>query len=690
MSGVQAVLPAAFEPLALLTTDASGFSSPSSVSLPSTTEPAFEAAFPPNDTDSTAAAATANGPAGVALSKSESKVRAALLPLLARLPPVCPPAGRPDALPALLLMAVRVLGAVSDEPLAIDRRVGSAQSGEEASRSLAISAAPGRASAIAFTSAVEFVRSCVREVWAHGDASRNAGGSAGVSASGDEFVGEEAAVGAGDRVQNGNVAQAGGSGTVNAGEQKAHSLVDPDDHEGRKDREEVDGEDDDDWGDDDFQGADDIIDTSQSSSPEKDDGLSGNEDSASSAVEGTETQTSANKERTAPNTEADQDNVEEDGIVARDTGEMGEPSSSTAAAEADAETGEQIGDVEVVHTQAQGADGSEVVPQEPDATEHVDAVEVGGDEASVDEPQTPNEFPPSRDAAGGEASADVKDGEVPADIAGQTSDVVLPATDVADLPVGPAAGGEDDDVTAIPGATEESAEASAARSEAQSEDSGGSAVSAVDRGMDTTPSSAQNSPNGKDKRSISSSDNVSPLAVPNALDLIVSAGRAISDLLEKLLVQGGARNCKGSAAAIGAAAEAWGAVALILPQEAEGLAGPLRTGLTCPLDRCSVAVRLALLHAVAVSVRRADVGDSPEGAGGGEVHVEREAAVLLLRLLAPYALAAVKLEVHRAGTAPVRGRRHSGGSGVGGEQEQQEACLLEGVTIAQMAFKVRL
>ena len=246
--------------------------------------------------------------------------------------------------------------------------------------------------------------------------------------------------------------------------------------------------------------------------------------------------------------------------------------------------------------------------------------------------------------------------------------------------------------------------------------------------------------NGSSSGNSSSSNGsrVSPVPrVENAASLLLGAGRTVNDLLEALLRRaeeaGGDRGDGGNAsipshassssspaaaaaaslaasaaaasATVGAAATAWGAVALALPLEAERLAGPLRTALSSPSDRCSVSTRLALLRAVAATVGPAvdggevavaavaaaaavAAGDADPGvvAGGGvdDALAVRGAATVLLRLLAPPSLNALRIEVDRA--AEVAG---GGGGDGGGEERLREACLLEGVHVAQIAFKVR-
>lgn len=144
------------------------------------------------------------------------------------------------------------------------------------------------------------------------------------------------------------------------------------------------------------------------------------------------------------------------------------------------------------------------------------------------------------------------------------------------------------------------------------------------------------------------------------------------------------------AASIGAAAKAWGAIALTVPQEMDALAGPLRAALTAPVGRCSVAARLALLQAVAVTVKAAAAGqegEKEEGGGASSTLASRRAAAAaaLLRLLAPHALEGLRLEVGRAAAAAA-----GTGGAVGGAagEEPREACLLEGVHVAQLAFQV--
>ena len=210
--------------------------------------------------------------------------------------------------------------------------------------------------------------------------------------------------------------------------------------------------------------------------------------------------------------------------------------------------------------------------------------------------------------------------------------------------------------------------------------------------------------------------------VENAASLLLSAGRAVNELLEALLrraEEAGDDRRKGNAnrpsrssaaaaspastaaasATVGAAATAWGAVALALPLEAERLAGPLCAALSSPADRCSVETRLALLRAVAATVGpaagegEAAVAPGDVGVGSG-VGVEGEAALAvkraasaLLRLLAPPSLIGLRIEVDRAAALVVGGG--GGGGDAGREEGVREACLLEGVHVSQIAFKVR-
>lgn len=696
VEGVAAVLPAAFEPALVFGADNE---------KPSTsvdTGPSFSAEFPPNPdavSSGHGAVVSANSRALKAATvvasaggsrPNDAAMHAALIPLLPCLPPICPPSGRPDALPALLLLSVRVLGAVSSRT---EAGLSSGAAGE-ASKASQGRGAGGLSPAMSYlsaagagskeaASAVDFVRACVREVWRYGDAPRiaTAGATAavGVPPEGDVLgMGGDAGRGGVDASVNGFVstppevaaAANGGEAKEDATEQVA---VDEED-------------DDDDWGEDDFQGADTVAVAPAA---------------IAEPIEAAMDEVCAAEE--PPNADNAEDlcvgeeDVVEEGLVVPAVPQAGDGEEMAAAAEAEAAS---VPEGERKENAVSPLSGSE---KEGDGDQNIEGrgprveappgptISVGGDECGQDA------FSSSAGVA--EDNPSTSDAEDPVVVveaggieAAQTDEKTLvPAAAVRaeEVPTGKA-----DDAPASPhgdgsavanGA--DSFDATTGRSSSVSETIAAPNVAAVES-VETSPDDSAVAPAGTDDGS--STEPSSPL-VPNALNLVLSTGRAVNELLEDLLRRGSTNRtgstlipgAAGTAAAVCSTAEAWGAVALTVPQEAEGIAGPLREALTAPVDRCSVATRLALLHAVSVTVRAAVAeGEDAAVVEAIEAAEARGAAAALLRLLAPHALAGLKLEVDRV--AALGG----GGGGDGETDEPREACLLEGVHIAQVAFKV--
>lgn len=722
VEGVAAILPAAFEPRV-----ASEADNQEASPTPVDPSPSFSADFSANPvTASSGDQGTVTGSSSYALKAAaasveaplpdESTMHAALVPLLPCLPPICPPSGRPEALPPLLLLSVRVLGAVCGRT---EAGLSSGVAGT-VSTSLQRSEGAGRFSpAMSYLSAagvgskeacaaVDFVRVCVREVWRHGDASREAAGAAGAAAA----VGlpsEEDVMGVAEDADRGGV-EAAGNGVVPAPTEVVAVIgeeVKEDAATGQVSPEE---DDDDDWGEDDFQDADDFqeadtvtvvtaaavaepIETETeevcaveepSSAANAETSCVGEEGVAEESPGVPEQPQVREEEEIAPAAAADiaetegaslpegegEENIaspvsksEKEGNI-DENAEDGDPLVGTPSGSATS-----VGDDE--HEQDTSSAGAAVVEDSPSASDAEESavVEIDGEET-----------PQNADATLVPTVAAVRAEETPADQEAADSAPASPRVD--DSAVANGAGSPN--ASGLPSSVSETVAAPN--------------TAAVDP-VETPPEGVPVADADADVDTDSGTEPSSSPPVLNALNLILSTGRAVNELLEDLVRSGcsgfaGGKGgtplpgaAAGTAAAVCIAAEAWGAVALAVPQEAEGLAGPLREALTAPVDRCSVATRLALLHAVAVTVKAAAAeGEGEDAAAGGgalEAAEARGAAAALLRLLAPHALAGLKLEVDRV--AAMGG----GGGGDGETDEPREACLLEGVHIAQVAFKVK-
>ncbi|CBJ28961.1 expressed unknown protein [Ectocarpus siliculosus] len=637
VGGVNANIPAAFD-LPLPPGEETGNTEPNSLSAASST-PAqiggatFTAEFPSDDSRSNGAPGMVSNPpvsagadgaaanaaakafaAEVDKSKSSSAgeeatvmVSAALLPLLARLVPLCPLPRLSSTLPSLLLLSVRLLGAESGRVLGV--AAGSAAAagmGSATGGGGGGDAAKGLSSTPEAKAAVDFVRSSVREVWRHGNVQQRqeAGPGEVARAPGPpqgDVEGAEAVVSAG----RGAAVPETGSVSTAPGPDEGAEIVEG---SGVVANDEDGDNDDDDWGDDDFQGA-----------------------------------------------EGDFQGAE---------GELQE-GSSPPAAEAAAKSGE-VG-VRSDECSGEGKEESETWQEEAPVVQHKDDAPSSNKDGEEDGYASAAEDGADRSAHND--TEDETEGE-----ANEAKEVLQEPADPDD--VGNDEGSQETSAAAdAPVASAAAAAAAAATTRAESADAP-ACVDSQDDGA-TTPE------NGSTEDVPVASP---PPAVPDALNLLLGAGRAVNGLLAFLL--GGEGATTERAAAIGAAAEAWGAVALTIPQEADGLAGPLREALTSSTEKCSVSTRLALLHAVIVTVKAAAGEDDGAAAGQAEADggaYRKAAATALMRLLAPHALAGLRLEVDRAAAVAAA----AGGGNVGGvaDEEPREACLLEGVHLAQLAFK---
>lgn len=622
VGGIQVVLPTAFDPLPASDGDGRDTGTGQHEQDPQDFQsPSFETSFPSNGedvspnptevadatgdilgvsgvdggvaegaslTDDSAAVKSAVAAMGlrstVAMHPDDSALVTVLLPLLARLPPVCPPAGRPSALPSLLLLSVRVMGSVVGHLMAKGSGLNTSDD-DTGSDHLPADA----------TAAVEFVRASVREVWKHGGAA--------LDDAGDDATGVEDSGDAQDVVVGKNSSVLG-------------DVTDASDEKGAP--EAVEGDDDDDWGDEDFQGADEAT-----------------EEIADTAA----TATTLAKMGT-------------DGSLV----EVGEASGAESVVDHGDEKDGIEGAMEAVSTPAEDLDVSQGnanmsgVPHEED-------VSVAG-AVSIEE-----------GPGGGSERVVPAEGESVGQVVGGDKGV-----------------GADGTKEEAPMIVEGGQELSTSNFNLQAESD------PVCSGTDITRVTDGGSSGGAKREE-------SVTCVPNARSLVLGAGRAVNELLEDLLRRGdsGGRysralpatvSSRALATAIGVAAEAWGAIASEVPDEAEGLSGPLRTALSCPVDRCSVALRHALFGAVAATVAAA-AKDENDSSGGASIEGEgKRAAGVMLRMLVPHALAGLRLEIDRAAaaaSAPMNGK------GVRGEDERaQEACILEGVRVSQIAFKVSL
>ncbi|CAB1108275.1 unnamed protein product [Ectocarpus sp. CCAP 1310/34] len=662
VGAVNANIPAAFD-LPLPPGEETGNTVPNSLSVASST-PAqiggatFTAEFPSDDSTSNGAPGMVSNPpviagadgaaanaaakafaAEVDKDKSSSAgeeaavmVSAALLPLLSRLVPLCPPPRLSSTLPSLLLLSVRLLGAESGRVLGVAAgsaaaaRMVSATGGGGGSED----AAKGLSSTPEAKAAVDFVRSCVREVWRHGDIQQRQEAGPGEVAHGlgppqGDIEGAEAVPSAGGGAavpETGSVSTA--PGPDGGAEIVEGSGVVANDEDG----------DDDDWGDDDFQGAEGDFQGAEGELQEDSSPPSVNDDPAAAAV-------------AAGSVPAVEDAASE---------------ASVGKAEVAAESGEVR--VRRNDSSGKGKEESETWQEEAPVVQDKDDAPSNNNDGEEDEHASAAE-----DGVDRSAHNDTED-----ETENETKDVLH-------APVDPDGVGNDEssqETSAAAGAPVASAAAAAAAAAATTPAESADAPACVDSQDDdaTTPE------NGSTGDVPIASP---PPAVPDALNLLLGAGRAVNELLTFLL--GGEGATTERAAAIGAAAEAWGAVALTIPQEADGLAGPLREALTSPAEKCSVSTRLALLHAVVVTVKAAAGEDDGAAAGQAEADggaYRKAAASALMRLLAPHALAGLRLEVDRAAAAAAAAAA-AGGGNVVADEEPREACLLEGVHLAQLA-----
>eukprot|EP00752_Nemacystus_decipiens_P013802 g12254.t1 len=573
-------------------------------------------------------------------SASTTMMLAALLPLLARLPPICPEPRLPSTLPSLLLLAVKVLGAVSGRSLGLAAK----PSGAEQAR---FGASPGggvrgaggaggagdvdvAASAREAEAAVDFVRSCVIQVLRHGTSAQQLPG-------GDAAGGAAAALGLGPGENGVGKAEPGADGAGHvavaadastAPEQGDEITISGTGETAAADRNDGDDDDDDDdWGDDDFQGAEDDFDFQGAEDADDDQSVG----PAIADTLATGTVQAAQEESAA-------------------AGES--PLGETTVGETEKETGE-----------AEEGTGSK--SREDESTSPCDEGEQEGDGGEIgdngDGDGDNGDDEPVPEISPADANADA-DGEVPGPVSLSDADATATTTATAKCDEG-ASPSPEVEATEAEAEPEPEPEAPATAFATSAEAEGAAAA---------TPPPSPSPP---------------PPAITGALSMVLAAGRAVNELLTYLLTGRGAVAAR--TAAIAAAAKAWGAIALTVPREMDNLAGPLRAALTAPVDQCSVAVRLALLQAVAVTVKAAAAGQEgwkEEGGGASSASTlesRRAAAAALLRLLAPHALEGLRLEVGRA--AAGRGPA-AGGLGLAGE-EPQEACLLEGVHVAQLAFQ---
>lgn len=643
-------------------------------------------------------AAVGTGPSSSSLSPSPSsesvsesataRMLAALLPLLARLPPMCPSPSLPSALPSLLLLAVKVLGAVSGRGLGLKARASGAAAtplqqaglgvsggggGGRGVGDAAVDVARGAASAREAEAAVDFVRSCVREVWRHGSSSRqheptcSLGDSAVASGlgQGEGGVGKAEPGGGGGDTRVGGACTPPRPGSEGATITGANGTAADDGN----------GDDDDDWGDDDFQGAEDDFqgaedaDNAAAAAADTPATLQTAEDEAAAAVEPPLGETAA--EAGEVEVEAGHDAPSSEGSTAVDGDaqreETGPKEDGTASACEEGDEGNDGGDAPSPEGSPANASGpaASILDERSEGTvdgttttvDRGEAASLAADEATL--PHPPTAAVPESVHSGAEKATE-SDSEKEQESESKTEETV----EVLGGPSGPDAAGD------CTNSQEHSIAAASAGTEPE--------LDAPEVGV-TTPAELAASAVTTPARDGADVTSPPPPAVGDALSLVLAAARAVNKLLSYLLAGQGAVDER--AAAIGAAAKAWGAIALTVPREVDidGLAGPLRAALAAPVDECPVTARLALLQAVAVTVKAA-AGQDGEGAA---------AAATLLRLLAPHALQGLRLEVGRAAAAAAAatpGTWGSVGGGVG--EEPQEACLLEGVYVAQLAFQV--
>lgn len=708
IGGVNAALPEAFEPPQLraeaekkagfdLTAPCSGVSPSSAPSEATTSGATFTAEFP-SDTSYASGEVIAgkisdvtNGANGAAVvaaaaafraavdgtSPSQSSslsslgsggrsttMMAALLPLLARLPPICPGPRLTIAVPSLLLLAVRVLGAVSGRTLgfaAAGSRVSSGDGVRGQSSSTAMEA----------EAAVDFVRSCVREVWLHGNLSQQQ--EANAVDVGDEAGASAAEGGVAAKTEGVSTAASSGTGGENVMAGATGSVAEQADND----------IDDDDWGDDDFQGAEGDFQGSG------DDGGPGDGDDDTAAVNDSSAEVETEQEEAPTAVEGspgDTEPTEEAGEV----GEARDNDSSSSGGQEESETQEE---------QALGAKGEEA--ELPSAEGNEDDCDDAS--PSVDSSGSRSDSPVVADSSGSASgSADVVDTTMtPAStfVEGNeeaSAGVVVNSPEMlnvgeVDAPAREETTDEKDrgveeakEAPSVPENVEDgdnSNGASGAAAAAAGSAGGGVSNTVVSQKEDGAVVD-ENTENGAESSSSNTAGTTPPIVIADALSLVLAAGRAVNELLSYLLNGQGVMNER--AAAIGAAAEAWGAIALAIPQEVDELAEPLRAALTAPVEKCSVATRLALLHAVAVTVKAAAGGIAGEKESGAASMTSQPAAAALLRLLAPHALAGVRLEVDRAAAAA------AGGNDGVVDEEPREACLLKGVHVAQLAFMVSI
>lgn len=725
VGGLEAVLPAAFDVLADSGDRDSTQGSAFTADFPSDGDVVSVGAPVPDGVDSAAvraASASIKYQDASASRPDDPTILAALLPLLPCLPPVCPPPGRPSALPSLLLLAIKVLGAVTGQ-LGAFKAFGDGSGGgsssdgvSESSPMLALQAVNAGPKA-AGEAAVEFVRSCVREVWRHGDASREAAAATAAEVAAAAAAEDLALAGAATTVvEKGSPAASDTGAFVGV---RAHGNESPSTALGGVADEPADAsggamgdDDDDDWGEDDFQGAGDAsVDASQAAPTDSPPATEWLEGGPSVEVEmkdlpAEEVAAAGGLEAAPPGTSdgGEGDEITDQGassaaavaVALEEKVEDSKTSSDTAADRGpntlcleDDSISAVVGDSETAESQSSG----KVVSAESETK--VDGGAAGGARATVEVSEDVSVAAGGDEPGGDSPAVAAEQEQAPRPLSSDSLDIrdfaaeacpVEPPASAADAAKGDL--GDEIPISVAVVASPDDGAANVTGADAAEISEPQESPDDVAVSSELAPPAVNGSPQ-EGKPDVAAKAEWPP--VENSLSLVRGAGRAVNQLLEDLLCRGGAAGRKGgtasrtgstsAAAAIGVAAEAWGALALAVPQEAEGLAGPLRAALSSPVDRCSVAARKALLHAVSETVRAALQGEE-DAARDADTVAARGAAATLLRLLAPHALAGLRLEVDQAAAV-------AGGRDVGGEEEPRESCLLEGVDFAQLALKVR-
>lgn len=586
---------------------------------------------------------------------------AALLPLLARLPPICPGPRLTTAVPSLLLLAVRILGAVCGRTLGFAAAGLSGVSGSDG--------VGGPSSTMEAEAAIGFVRSCVRQVWLHGNLSQQQEPSV------DVVSGEAGASAA----EGGVAAKTEGVSTASSGVVGENTMTGASEGVAEQDGNKID---DDDWGDDDFQGAEGDFQGADGGGGDDDDTAAAKDSSVDVETEQEEAPTAVEGSLgdTEPAEEAGED------MVARDD----DSSSCGGTKESEAQKDQGL-----------GAESEEAVPPSAaGAEDDGDAYTSVGSSGSI------SDRPVGADASGSASgSADVVDTTKPVSMSVEGNEeasagVVVNSPETLSVGEGMAPAREETEnnsergveeakeTLSVPDNVEDCGNQHGASGVAGTNSADGGVSDAVVSQKEEDTVVDKNIEDGAEStRGTAAGTTSPPFVIADALSLVLAAGRAVNELLSFLLSGQGVMNRR--AAAIGAAAEAWGAIALAIPQKVDELAEPLRAALTAPVEKCSVATRLALLHAVAVTVKAAAGGIAGEDEAGAVSMTSQHAAAALLRLLAPHALAGVRLEVDRAASAASASATAGGSVGVV-DEEPREACLLKGVHVAQLAFMVSI